>query len=54
MRRIEEASGRTVEATRTVDPGLVGGMILQVGSLRVDASVRGRIERSSARTLVTN
>lgn len=43
--KIEQASGRTVEATRTVDPDLIGGMILQAGSLRVDASVRGRLER---------
>ena len=43
--KIEHASGRTVEATRSVDPELVGGMILQAGSLRVDASVRGRLER---------
>jgi F-type H+-transporting ATPase subunit delta len=43
--RIEKASGRKVEATRAVDPGLIGGLILQAGSLRVDASVRGRLER---------
>ena len=43
--QIEQSSGRTVEATRKVDPELVGGMILQAGSLRVDASVRGRLER---------
>jgi F-type H+-transporting ATPase subunit delta len=43
--RIEQASGRTVEATRTVDPDLIGGLILQAGSLRVDASVRGRLDR---------
>jgi F-type H+-transporting ATPase subunit delta len=43
--KIEKASGRTVEATRTVDTDLIGGMILQAGSLRVDASVRGRLER---------
>ena len=43
--RIEEASGRTVEATRSVDPDLIGGLILQAGSLRVDASVRGRLAR---------
>jgi F-type H+-transporting ATPase subunit delta len=42
--RIEQASGRTVEATRKVDSALIGGMILQAGSLRVDASVRGRLE----------
>ena len=43
--QIEQASGRTVEATRKVDPELIGGMILQAGSLRVDASVRGRLDR---------
>ncbi len=43
--RIEQASGRTVEATRTVDPSLIGGVVLQVGSFRVDGSVRGRLER---------
>ena len=43
--QIEQASGRTVEATRSVDPSLIGGMILQAGSLRVDASVRGRLQR---------
>jgi F-type H+-transporting ATPase subunit delta len=45
VRRIEEASGSSVEAVRAVDPALVGGMILRAGSLRVDASVRGRLER---------
>jgi F-type H+-transporting ATPase subunit delta len=43
VRKIEESSGRTVEATRTVDPGLIGGIVLKVGSRRVDASVRGRL-----------
>jgi F-type H+-transporting ATPase subunit delta len=45
VRQIEGASGRTVEAARDVDPALVGGVVLQVGSLRLDASVRGRLER---------
>ena len=52
VEQIEEASGRTVEATRNVDPGLVGGIVLQVGSMRLDASVRGRLERLR-RELVT-
>jgi F-type H+-transporting ATPase subunit delta len=43
--QIEEASGRKVDASRTVDPDLIGGLVLQAGSLRVDASVRGRLER---------
>jgi ATP synthase F1 delta subunit len=45
VRRIEQSSGHTVEATRTVDPDLIGGIVLQAGSLRVDASVRGRLQR---------
>ena len=43
--QIEKAAGRKVEATRSVDPTLVGGIVLQAGSYRVDASVRGRLER---------
>ena len=45
VEQIEKASGRKVEATRKVDPELIGGIVLQAGSLRVDASVRGRLER---------
>jgi F-type H+-transporting ATPase subunit delta len=52
VRNIEQSSGRTVEATRSVDPELIGGMILQAGSLRVDASVRGRLD-GLRRELVT-
>jgi F-type H+-transporting ATPase subunit delta len=43
--QIARASGRTVDATRSVDPDLIGGIVLQAGSMRVDASVRGRLER---------
>ena len=41
----QKASGRQVDATRSVDPDLIGGLILQAGSMRVDASVRGRLNR---------
>ena len=44
LRQIEQSSGRSVEATRKVDPDLIGGIVLQAGSLRVDASVKGRLE----------
>ena len=43
--QIEQAAGRKVEATRNVDPDLLGGIVLQAGSYMVDASVRGRLER---------
>jgi F-type H+-transporting ATPase subunit delta len=52
IEQIESASGRTVEATRKIDPELVGGIVLEVGSMRLDASVRGRLERLR-RELVT-
>ena len=45
LERIERASGKTIRATRAVDPGLIGGVVLKVGSHRLDASVRGRLER---------
>jgi F-type H+-transporting ATPase subunit delta len=45
VRRIERASGRRIEAVRKVDPSLIGGIVLQAGSLRADASVRGRLDR---------
>ena len=45
LQKIEAASGRSVEATRKVDSALIGGIVLQAGSLRVDASVKGRLDR---------
>ena len=45
VQAIEKASGRTVEASRSVDPSLIGGIVLQIGSHRADGSVRGRLER---------
>jgi F-type H+-transporting ATPase subunit delta len=44
LKQIEDASGRKIEATRKVDQTLIGGFVLQAGSMRVDASVRGRLE----------
>ena len=43
--QIEKASGRKVEATRSVDPDLIGGIVIQAGSQRLDASVRGRLDQ---------
>jgi len=45
VQQIEQASGRRVEAARTVDPGLIGGLVLKAGSLEVDSSIRGRLDR---------
>jgi F-type H+-transporting ATPase subunit delta len=43
--QIEQAAGRKVEATREVDPSLIGGLVVQAGSVRLDASVRGRLDQ---------
>jgi F-type H+-transporting ATPase subunit delta len=51
-RRIEEASGRPVSIVRRTNPSLIGGLVLQADSLRVDASVRGRLNQLR-RELVT-
>jgi F-type H+-transporting ATPase subunit delta len=45
VKQIEEASGRRVVASRTVDPDLIGGLVVQAGSVRLDSSVRGRLEQ---------
>ena len=45
LKQIEEISGRRVEATRSVDADLIGGLVLQAGSMRVDASIRGRLDK---------
>ncbi|HSK16024.1 MAG TPA: ATP synthase F1 subunit delta [Gaiellaceae bacterium] len=44
-RAIEDASGRKVDAVRRTDPSLIGGVVVQAGSLRVDGSVRGRLNQ---------
>ena len=43
--QIEQTSGRKVEATTKVDPDLLGGIVIQAGSKRLDGSVRGRLEQ---------
>jgi F-type H+-transporting ATPase subunit delta len=45
VKQIEQASGQRVEAERTVDPDLIGGIVLKAGSLEADSSVRGRLMR---------
>jgi F-type H+-transporting ATPase subunit delta len=43
VEEIGRASGRRIEATRAVDPSLIGGIVLRAGSFLADASVRGRL-----------
>jgi F-type H+-transporting ATPase subunit delta len=51
--QIEKASGRKVVASRTVDPDLIGGLVVQAGSVRLDASVRGRLEQLREELMTT-
>jgi ATP synthase F1 delta subunit len=43
--RIEEQTGRRVELSSKVDPDVLGGIVLQVGNMVLDASVRNRLEQ---------
>jgi F-type H+-transporting ATPase subunit delta len=43
--RIEEQTGRKVELSSNVDPDVLGGLIVRVGNMVLDASVRNRLEQ---------
>jgi F-type H+-transporting ATPase subunit delta len=44
-REIEEQTGQTIELTSDVDENILGGLVLQVGNMVLDASVRNKLER---------
>jgi ATP synthase F1 delta subunit len=44
-RRIEEQTGKQIDLDANVDPDVLGGLVLRVGNMVMDASVRGRLER---------
>jgi F-type H+-transporting ATPase subunit delta len=43
--RVEAMAGSAVELTTQIDPGLLGGITVQVRDRLLDASIRGRLER---------
>jgi F-type H+-transporting ATPase subunit delta len=43
--RIEEQTGRRVELSSNVDPGVLGGLQVRVGNMVLDATVRNRLEQ---------
>jgi F-type H+-transporting ATPase subunit delta len=43
--RIEDQTGQRIEVDANVDPDVIGGLVLRVGNLVLDASVRGRLDR---------
>jgi F-type H+-transporting ATPase subunit delta len=42
---IGEQTGRRIELTSEVDPGILGGIVLRVGNSILDASIRNRLEK---------
>ena len=43
--RISEQTGRKVELSSQVEPGILGGIVVQVGNSVLDASIRNRLEQ---------
>jgi len=43
--RVEAMAGAAIELRAEVDPGLLGGLTIQVRDQLLDASIRGRLER---------
>lgn len=45
IKRLEEKSGKKVEAEFVVDPGLIGGLTVRWGDFVLDGSLRGSLSR---------
>ena len=43
--RIAEQTGRRVELSSNVDPDVLGGLMVRVGNMVLDATVRNRLEQ---------
>lgn len=50
--RVGEATGRKIQLVRRVDPAIIGGLVLRIGDVIVDGSVKARI-RQLRRKLAT-
>jgi ATP synthase F1 delta subunit len=44
-REIEDQTGSTVELQSRVDPDILGGLVVQVGNMVLDTSIRNRLEK---------
>ena len=43
--RVQQQTGRRVELTRTVDDSIIGGLVVRVSNMILDASIRNQLER---------
>ena len=41
--KLTQREGRTVKLTSSVDPDLLGGLVVTIGSRRIDGSIRTRL-----------
>jgi F-type H+-transporting ATPase subunit delta len=48
VERIEQTSGRRVRLTKHIDEDVIGGLVLRVGDVVIDASLRSRAEQLRA------
>lgn len=46
---LAKSLGQNVELSTEIDPSLLGGLVVQIGSWRMDDSVKGKLERLSRR-----
>jgi ATP synthase F1 delta subunit len=44
-KKIEQQTGRRIELSSKVDPDVLGGLVLQVGNMVLDASIANRLEQ---------
>jgi F-type H+-transporting ATPase subunit delta len=44
-RKIEEQTGRKVDLSVKVDPNVIGGLVMRVGNMVMDGTIRARLER---------
>jgi F-type H+-transporting ATPase subunit delta len=44
-KKIKEQTGRDIELSSRVDPEVLGGLVIRVGNMVLDASVRNRLEK---------
>ena len=42
---VERQTGEAVELSSRVDGGILGGIVLQVGNMVLDASIRSRLDK---------
>jgi len=44
-RAVRRRAGKEIEVNHRIDPALIGGAVIRMGDLVIDASVRGRLQQ---------